>query len=49
MVSSKEEFYLGMDLQDLGSAGAFIDKEVWDKFILKPSDNITIKPRDYTK
>ena len=39
-----------MDLQDLGEAGAFIPKEIWDKYILK-EDNTKIKitPKDYTK
>ena len=50
MVENKEDFWLKMDLQDLGEAGAFIPKEIWDKYILK-EDNTKIKitPQDYTK
>jgi hypothetical protein len=49
-VNDKVEFWLKMDLTDLESAGAFIPKEVWDKFIFKTDNSkIQIKPRDYTK
>lgn len=49
VVNDKAEFWLKMDLTDLESAGAFIPKEVWDKFIFKSDGKIQIKPRDYTK
>jgi hypothetical protein len=49
-VNDKEEYWMGMDLKDLESAGAFIEREVWDKFILKAGKSkIQIKPRDYTR
>lgn len=48
-MNDKIEFWLKMDLTDLESAGAFIPKEVWDKFIFKTDGKIQIKPRDYTK
>ncbi len=35
VVSSKQEFWYEMDLQDIESAGAFIGKEMWDKYIIK--------------
>lgn len=39
-----------MDLHDIEDAGAFIEKEVWDSFIIKKAnDKVTFKPRDYTK
>jgi hypothetical protein len=38
-----------MDLSDLENAGAFISREVWDKYILKKSDKVTIEPTNYTK
>lgn len=40
-----------MDLQDVSEAGAFISKEVWDKYIIKEDDKpkIVIKPKDFTK
>lgn len=49
VVNSKEEFWLGMDIKDLESAGAFIPKETWENYILKKTDQLTFKPRDYTK
>jgi hypothetical protein len=49
MVSDKEEFWMGMDLKDLESAGAFIPKETWDSFIFKDTGKVKFKPRDYTK
>jgi hypothetical protein len=48
-VSSKEEFWYGFDLEDLSNAGAFIDKEIWDKYILEKKQKVTVSPRDYTK
>jgi hypothetical protein len=38
-----------MDMKDMESAGAFIDSEVWEKFILKASKKIEMKPIDYTR
>jgi hypothetical protein len=35
VVQSKREFWYEMDLEDIESAGAFIRKEMWDKFIIK--------------
>lgn len=50
MVQSKEEFWLGMDTEDLSQAGAFVPREIWDNFILKQDKTkITIKPKDYTR
>jgi len=49
VVNSKEEFWLEMDLQDTETAGAFIPAEVWEKFILKPSNKVEMKPIDYTR
>lgn len=49
MVASKSEFYLGMDLQDLESAGMHIEKEVWEQVILRKPQGIVMKPVDYTK
>ena len=50
LVESKEDFYYGMDLSDIEDAGAFIDPQVWEKFIVKSDKSkIQIKPRDYTK
>ena len=47
IVESKEEFWFKLDLQDLEDSGAFIDSEVWNKYILK--QKISVTPRDYTK
>jgi len=49
IVNSKEEFWMQMDLTDLESAGAFIPKEIWEKFIIKPDGKIKITPNDYTR
>lgn len=50
MVESKEEFWLGMDVQDLSEAGAFVPKEIWDDYIIKKDPNrIEFIPRDFTK
>jgi hypothetical protein len=49
MVGSKSEFYLGMDLQDLESAGMHIEKDIWDKVILRKPEGITMHPVDYTR
>ena len=40
-----------MDLPDLESAGAFLETHLWDKFILKESNEkkIIITPTDYTR
>ncbi len=38
-----------MDLKDVEEAGAFVQKEVWEQYILKKSDGIKIKPNDFTK
>ena len=35
LVKSKDEFWLGLDLKDLGEAGAFIENEIWEQFIMK--------------
>jgi len=48
-VDSKHEFWLEMDIFDTENAGAFIPAEVWEKFILKPSGKIEMKPIDYTR
>lgn len=49
LVSSKDEFYYQMDLQDIEDAGAFIEKHVWDNYILERKKGVTVAPRDYTK
>ena len=38
-----------MTLQDINEAGAFIDKGVWDNFIIKPDGKVRITPTDYTR
>lgn len=49
MVDSKEQFYYNMDMLDLETAGAFVDKEIWDKFIVQPDGKVRITPTDYTR
>lgn len=49
VVDSKEQFYYNMDMLDLETAGAFVEKEIWDKFIIKPDGKIRITPTDYTR
>lgn len=46
IVQSKEEFWIGMDLDDLSTAGAFIDKNIWDKFIVT-AKRITVGATKY--
>jgi len=46
IVASKEEFWFKLDLQDLEDSGAFIDSEIWNKYILK--QKISVTPRDFT-
>ncbi len=48
-MSSKEDFWLNMDLVDLEQAGAFVPREIWDEFILKKPEGVKMTPRDYTK
>ena len=48
-MNSKDEFWYGMDLQDIESAGAFVEKKIWDEFIVRKPDGVQITPRDYTK
>ncbi len=48
-MQSKEDFWLGMDLRDVEEAGAFVQKEVWDSYIIKKKEGVTIKPNDFTK
>jgi hypothetical protein len=39
-----------MSLADVSEAGAFVEREVWDSFIIKKdTSRVTFKPRDYTK
>lgn len=50
LVESKEDFYYRMDLSDIEDAVAFVEPQVWEKFILKTDNSkITIKPKDYTR
>jgi len=49
VVNDKDEFWNRMDIKDLESAGAFIPKEIWDKYILRKKQKVTVSPRDYTK
>lgn len=48
-MGSKREFWLEMDIRDLEEAGAFISKDIWDSFIIKKQNKLTIKPIDYTR
>jgi hypothetical protein len=47
MVESKEDFWLNMDCQDISEAGAFVPREIWDKYILKEkkTKQIIMKPK----
>ena len=50
VVHSKQEFWYEMDLIDLESAGAFVPREIWDKFVLKKNPSkLVMTPTDFTK
>ncbi len=39
-----------MSLADVSEAGAFVEREVWDSFIIKKdTSRVTLKPMYYTK
>lgn len=49
-MQSRQEFWFEWDMLDLENAGAFVSREIWDKFIIKKkSTGVTFTPTDYTK
>ena len=48
-MGSKEEFFFQMDLHDLENAGAFIEADIWDKFIIKASKNVVSTPVNFAR
>lgn len=48
-MNDKDDYWYRMDLEDLNSAGAFVEKDIWDKFVVKSQDKVVMQPRDYTK